>query len=147
MKRRIHWFHFWAAISLFAIIHLVIFDWRIIFAPESIQVQYIPDDAFYYLMLAKNFIKLGTWTFDGSSLTSGFHPLLAYILTSIHLIFQPNSSEFIQYALGFSSLITITTLLVVWILGLRLKNTLWLLLLALMAGSINFFHQSVSIME
>jgi len=31
--------------------------------------------------------------------------------------------------------------------GLRLKNTLWLLLLALMAGSINFFHHSVTIME
>ena len=147
MKRRINWFHFWGAISLLAILHLVIFDWRIIFAPESIQVQYIPDDAFYYLMLARNFTQLGIWTFDSNSLTSGFHPLLAYLLTLINLTFQPSSSEFIRYALGLSSLITTSTLLVVWILGLRLKNTLWLLLLALMTGSINFFHHSVSIME
>ena len=44
---RIHWFHWWAGISLFTILFLVIFDLQILVAPESIQVQYIPNDAFW----------------------------------------------------------------------------------------------------
>jgi len=44
---RIHWFHLWAGISLFTILSLVIFNVQILFAPESIQVQYIPNDAFW----------------------------------------------------------------------------------------------------
>lgn len=44
---RIHWFHLWAGISLFTILSRIIFNVQILFAPESIQVQYIPDDAFW----------------------------------------------------------------------------------------------------
>ncbi len=46
----------------------------------------IPDDAFYYLRLASNFVRLGRWTFDGSSATSGFHLLHGYLLALADLI-------------------------------------------------------------
>lgn len=46
-----------------------------------------------------------------------------------------------------SSLAAVITLLLVWMLGLRLRSTLWMLILAIMAASINFTYQSVTILE
>jgi hypothetical protein len=57
--------------------------------PKFITV--IPDDAFYYLQLAKNFSLYGKWTFDGETTTTGFHPLWAYLLT---VFFSGGSSLF-----------------------------------------------------
>ncbi len=42
-------------------------------------VTFLPDDAFYYFALGRNFAHLGSWTFDaGVSHASGFHLLQAY---------------------------------------------------------------------
>ncbi len=43
-------------------------------------VKVIPDDAFYYLVPARNFATLGRWTFDGVEPSSGFHLLWGYLL-------------------------------------------------------------------
>src|SRR5262249_16644073 len=48
--------------------------------PEDEIIKYIPDDAFYYINLAKHFALTGTWTFDGSAVASGFHLAWAYFL-------------------------------------------------------------------
>jgi len=52
---------------------------------ESI-VQAIPDDAFYYLVLAKHFAASGTWTFDGVHPATGFHVLWAYLLAAFYRV-------------------------------------------------------------
>ena len=54
--------------------------------PSDRWVSAVPDDAFYYFQLARNAALLHRWTFDGSSATSGFHPLWAYALTGLHLV-------------------------------------------------------------
>ena len=54
--------------------------------PEGILVQHIPDDAFYYLVLAKNYVTLGRWTFDGTSTSTGFHLMWGYILALFYKI-------------------------------------------------------------
>lgn len=46
----------------------------------------IPDDAFYYIQLARNRVKFGFWTFDGLSPATGFHFLYGYFLASIFWI-------------------------------------------------------------
>lgn len=43
-----------------------------------------PDDAFYYLLLAKNFAASGTWTFDGQNAATGFHLMFGYLLAGIY---------------------------------------------------------------
>ena len=48
-------------------------------------ITVIPDDAFYYLRLANNFVHLGFWTFDGTAPTSGFHLLHGYLLAILNL--------------------------------------------------------------
>jgi len=48
------------------------------------------DDFYYYLTTAKNFISLGSTTFDKISPTNGFQPLWFLIITLIYFIFQNN---------------------------------------------------------
>ena len=54
--------------------------------PAWRMVQHIPDDAFYYLVLAKNFAEHGRWTFDGTAPCSGFHLLWAYLLVLLSVV-------------------------------------------------------------
>lgn len=50
-------------------------------------IKFVPDDAFYYLVLAKNFSETAKWSFDGTSPASGFHLLWGYFLASVYYIF------------------------------------------------------------
>jgi hypothetical protein len=53
--------------------------------------KYVPDDAFYYLQSARNFARLGRWTFDGVEPASGFHLLWGYLLAALFRI-NPSAS-------------------------------------------------------
>ena len=120
----IPWLPFWKVISLLSILHLMLFDTLILTAPETLQVQYTPDDGYYYLALARNFIRFGEWTFDGGvSLTSGFHLMQAYLLVGIYNLFHPNPEDFVRLGLGLSALITVTSVLLAWQMCLRKKET------------------------
>ncbi|MBR7621357.1 hypothetical protein JKL49_18330 [Phenylobacterium sp. 20VBR1] len=46
---------------------------------------YIEDDAYYYLIVARNFAATGASTFDHQSLTNGYHPLWLAALVMQHL--------------------------------------------------------------
>ncbi len=138
----------WAAIGLLAILHVVVFDLTIITARDTLQVQYTPDDAYYYLALARNYATLRTWTFDGGhSATSGFHPLLAYLLSLLYVVMRPTSGEFVRYSLVLGSVVTTAALLIAWVVGRRLQRPSYMALLALFVTSRNFTYNSVSAME
>ena len=55
------------------------------FAPERLD-SLVPDDAFYYLVLARNHAASGRWTFDGVAPATGFHLLWAYLLSAIYTV-------------------------------------------------------------
>lgn len=57
----------------------------VLLGPAAIIAR-IPDDAFYYFVLARNFSTLGTWTFDGVHAATGFHLLFAYGLAGLYRI-------------------------------------------------------------
>lgn len=62
---------------------------------EAGMVQYMPDDGFYYLIVARNFAHSGIWSFDGNiSTTTGFHPLFAYLLAGIRRLTSSHSMHF-----------------------------------------------------
>ncbi len=54
--------------------------------PDGRLANTICDDAFYYLVLAKNFASVGRWTFDGVEPASGFHLLWGYLLAGIYWV-------------------------------------------------------------
>ena len=41
---------------------------------------YLADDAYYYLVIARNIVETGLSTFDGQTLTNGYHPLWLFVL-------------------------------------------------------------------
>ena len=53
-------------------------------ASDSKLVGVISDDAFYYIQMARHRIAEGFWTFDGTSVATGFHFLYGYFLAAIY---------------------------------------------------------------
>ena len=52
--------------------------------PERGMAGYIPDDAFYYLVMGRNFARLGRWTFDGTSSATGCHMAWGYLMAAVY---------------------------------------------------------------
>lgn len=142
------WLVFWRVVSFAAILHLIVFDLLILSAPELLQVQFTPDDGYYYLTLARNFVRFGQWTFDGGiSVTSGFHLAQAYILAGFYRFLQPTQAEFVKVGLGFDALITVIAVLIVWWICVRKNNALLLVILTIVIGAKPFLFNSISITE
>lgn len=64
-------------------------------------IQSVPDDGFYYLVLAKNFAESGRWTFDGQTPASGFHLVFAYLASAVYYLVP---------AITFETIYTLSTL-------------------------------------
>lgn len=115
---------------------------------DNLQVQYIPDDAYYYLTLARNFSSLDLWTFDsGISVTSGFHPLFAYLLSGGYSLLQLNASNFVILGIILSLLFACASVVTMLFWGFKHKNSLFLIFLALIISSQNFVYNTVSVTE
>jgi hypothetical protein len=142
------WLVFWRIVSGAAIIQLVIFDLLILKAPEMLQVQFTPDDGYYYLTLARNFVRFGQWTFDGGvSLTSGFHLLHAYLLAGMYAFLQPGPAGFVRLALAWNALITIGAVLVTWRVCLRRNDVFLLIAFTILVTAKPFLFNSISVTE
>ncbi len=138
----------WAGVCLLVLARLVWFDVQILFAAPALRIQYIPDDAFYYLQLAKNFVRFGMWTFDsGLSVTSGFHLVNAYELAALYAIGRPSTETFVSWALCVSTLVTLTAFVLVWAFGVHMQNAVFLSVLAWLTSTRNVALNSVSITE
>ena len=67
----------------------------------------VPDDAFYYFQLARNFAAHGTWTFDGVAPTTGFHPLYAYLLVALHAVTGDRDARALLLVVGLVSAVAL----------------------------------------
>ncbi len=136
----------WLVLILAALLNLMFFVFRLLNYPDFIQVQYTPDDGYYYLTLARNFIYYGNWTFDSQSVTSGFHLLFAYLLALIFKIIGPNDALFVKAAIFFSFITTLAALIP---LAGFLKAKIWAKVASacLIISSLNFVWNSSSVME
>jgi hypothetical protein len=141
-------FWIWFAAAVFAVANLIFFYLKVITGPDTLQVQYIPDDAFYYLGLARNFTHLLTWTFDsGISQASGFHLLYAYILSGLYAVFHPSNQGFVFVALILGASTTLVAAIYGLWIGIKLKNVFFLLSLTCILSSETFIKNSISCVE
>ncbi len=67
-----------AAVAAFALA-----TYRIVTSNLDALLKVVPDDAFYYLQIARHLAASGDSTFDGLSRTNGFHPLWMASLTAL----------------------------------------------------------------
>ncbi|MGQ0672193.1 MAG: hypothetical protein ACT4N2_04845 [Hyphomicrobium sp.] len=73
-----------ATAGLLAALVLAIYNLAPLLLGTDAIVERVPDDAFYYLVLARNFATEGWWTFDGQHAASGFHILYGYLLAGLY---------------------------------------------------------------
>ena len=58
-------------------------SYRVVTSDLDVLLKMVPDDAFYYLQIARNLAAGGRSTFDGVAPTNGYHPLWMAILTAV----------------------------------------------------------------
>jgi hypothetical protein len=68
-------------------IFLAYFGLRLAVQYLNAGTVYLEDDAYYYLVIARNIAESGVSTFDGQTLTNGYHPLWLLILVGQTALF------------------------------------------------------------
>lgn len=140
--------HVLTAIGGASLVYHIVTAVRLFVAEPSLRVQFLPDDAFYYLTLARNFDALGLWTFDsGQSLTSGFHPLHAYVLAGIHAALRPDLESFVHAGLIYGFLVFVPSWLIGFVFSVRSKSIPVMLVFIVVAYSINVTRNTISLTE
>lgn len=129
-----------------AAVNALVFLVRLIMAPRADFVAMSPDDSWYYLSLADHFAKSGSWTFDGITTTSGFHPLYGYALAGLASIIKSRSA--LPLAATVLSFVVTAGVVAVAARGLaRAGRWPWVLAIGLMFASRFFAHQATIVIE
>jgi len=134
-----------------ALVIFLISIWRVLFfyfSSDESLIGVIPDDAFYFIQLAKNRVALGFWTFDGLSPATGFHFLYGYFLASIFFIVPEINWRYLYILIGIlsSSGISLSAFYCAMTMG-KLFDRKVILFTALPYLSLPILLQSTSMME
>jgi hypothetical protein len=90
----------------------------ILAAPLERLIVIVPDDAFYYLQIARNLIATGRSTADGFSATNGYHPLWLAVTTTLAAVFA-DRELLLRAAVGVS---LVLHLVASWLVGVRVAQ-------------------------
>lgn len=101
-------------------------------SPPERLVDYLSDDAFYYLAVASHLARGDGPTFDGLTRTTGFHPLYALVLAGLGAALSPGPEASIVLALGVNAAAYAGAALLLGLAGTRLwgRRAGWLAALA-----------------
>jgi hypothetical protein len=137
-----------AIILAIAVSYWIYFIHTILMLSPEQRVQFVPDDAFYYLTLVRNFVDQGQWTFDsGVSLTSGFHPLYAYALAAVYFLTHASTENFVTLAVLLSVTVALAAVIIAIIYVIRVGRLLPAMLFLLFILSPNISLNTFSALE
>ncbi|WGF86317.1 hypothetical protein [Marinivivus vitaminiproducens] len=66
-------------------------------------LAHFADDLLYYVVPAQNFVETGRSSFDGITLTNGYHPLWFVVNAALALVFDPTKGAYFAAVLAISS--------------------------------------------
>src|SRR3989344_2308107 len=118
---------------------------------DFLLTHILPDDAFYYFEIARNIaLGLGS-TFDGFSMTHGYHPLWLLFLSPIFSIFGADVGglEPIRAALALTVVLNVATAFLVWLILGRFTKSVFVRTLGLAVWALNPFllYQGINGLE
>jgi len=120
---------------------------RVVTAPLLLIVQYLPDDAFYYLGISRNLGLLGKSSFDGGqTLTTGYHPLWAWACQFLGWTGGYQPMRMLREMIVLSGVLSLGVAAVAGRLAWG-KATTTLPIIALLLTSFSFLNSSISAME
>jgi len=134
--------------ALCALFHFLFCGVALMVAPVETLIAYLPDDAFYYLGLAREHARSGIWSFDGGvSRATGFHLLWGYLLSGVYGFFAPPDEGFVRLGilLSFGIAALCASLTLVWLF--RRGREELLLLTTILLFSPNVLFNAVSVTE
>jgi hypothetical protein len=102
----------------------------------TIVLEATSDDAYYYFQIARNIATGHNVTFDGETLTNGFHPLWMIVLTPLYL-FSDDQDLPIHLGLTLASLLSAGTVFFVYAIVRTLTGNVWA---SLAGASFYAFH-------
>ncbi len=105
-------------------------------ADEPSLVRVVPDDAYYYLKIARNVAAGQGATFDGIHPTNGYHPLWLGALVPVAAAVR-DPQLFVRAALGLGVALSFLTAVLLHRLVRRLTDSWWIPLLALILYWLN----------
>jgi len=109
-------------IALFSFISNV---YHLLNKDQSELSTYIADDAFYYFCIARNVLENGKLSFDGDSLTSGFHPLyLLYLLPILQNFASLQTELFLKIILSGSFFNWLIAGIIIFFLTKKITNSI-----------------------
>ena len=139
----------WAEKALFvvafsvAVWHFV----RVDTAPLYLITQYIPDDSFYYLEIARNLAMRGLSSVDGGqTTTTGYHPLWAWVCVVIAHLVRFDRMALLRGMILTSGVLALGTVLALSVFAWR-RSLMLLSVITLSITSFSFLYNSVSAME
>ncbi len=136
-------------ITFIAFANVIIHGITVISSPNDTGLlKWIPDDTFYYILLAQNFLELGIWSADGGqTITTGFHLLWAYMLLPVVYLAGDNNLLLMKLAVGLSFILAMIVPIMTAIYLIKKNLSTHLLLLSVFISSFSFIVNSVSAME
>ncbi len=97
---------------------------------ELLVEKNLPDDAYYYFVLARNTIQLNRVSMDGINVTNGFHPLWWIVLLPIFGGSSAGSNLPISIALTLASLLDLVSIWIIAQLAVSLTHRWYLGIMA-----------------
>ena len=120
---------------------------RIIFGTESKVMEWLYDDAFYYLITAMHFSRQHISSFDGVTRTSGYHPLWMWLCALVYGLRGRLDLTYVRSCMALALSISGIAFLLVLIDACRNRRAGMLWALALTACSYSALNNAASVME
>jgi hypothetical protein len=119
----------------------------VITGTEKRLMEWLYDDAFYYLIVAKHFSERHISSFDGVTVTSGYHPLWMWLCAAVYGIRGHLDLTYVRLCMGMTTCISMGLLVYGLRANLLKKNNGWLWALALGATSYSALNNGITVME
>ncbi len=98
--------------------------WRAWESIPTLVLKITADDAYYYFQIALNIANGRNVTFDGETVTNGFHPLWMVLLTPVYF-FTNDREVALHVGLTLSAALGTATIAVVYLIGRQLTKNGW----------------------
>lgn len=130
-------------ILLLSLSAFIFFSLRVIISDDVTKAEYIGDDSYYYLNLARNFFEQGNWSFDkyGTPAT-GLHLLNAYFVFVVYSVFGENALTVLPFIY-----LLISLSIIFFVIKNLKKDSIAILIVAVLISSFATYINVVSFME
>jgi hypothetical protein len=119
----------------------------VIFGSELTVMEWLYDDCFYYMIVAKHFSERHISSFDGVTVTSGYHPLWMWLCALIYGLRGRLDLTYVRCCMALALCISGSILLATLRYALKYRRNGLLWALALAASSYSALNNGLTAME